>query len=654
MEILQQFIIAFVVAMVVVVILSRLKIPSVIGFLFTGILIGPYILNIVHSGHEIEVLAEIGVMLLMFTIGLEFSIKRILSMRHEVLVLGGLQILVTISVVFFIMKFFLQHTLQESILASFVISMSSTAIVLKSLQDKGQLQTPSGRIMTGILLFQDICVVPLIILTPLIGKINEIDITEILLKIAISFALIGLIFYLSKFLLPKLFDLICSFRINELFMILVLTLCFGLAILTNYLGFSLALGAFIAGMILAESDFIYQIEADIKPLKNVFLSIFFISVGMLLNVHFVIQNPLNVFFAAISILVVKTLIIAAIAKAFKTPLNMSLLIGLGISQIGEFSFMLLNIARPLNFISDEYYQIFLSSSIISMMATPAFLGIGNLLLHNSILKQDINDHVNLEQHVLIAGFGVNGQNLSKILKSLNIPYKIIEINPNTVKKFKKEGEDIVFGDITKQDNLLHLGIDKARMMVIAISDWDATLKAVAIGRKLNPNLKIIVRTEFVTQIEPLYKAGADIVISQEFEASLEIAAYVLKNLGIAGPIVRLKSEQLRKRHYGFFSGKQIGTQSKIAELAAITYINDTYMVLGDSKLIGKNIKLIKSYLNSDDVTIIGIVRGEQIIINPSDDIEIEKMDMILLFGKQYKMDFALEILDNLNTASNYA
>lgn len=648
MEILQQFIIALVVAVVVVVILSRLKIPSVIGFLFTGMLIGPHILNLVHSGHEIEVLAEVGVMLLMFTIGLEFSIKRILSMRHEVLVLGGLQIVFTISVVFVLMKFLLGFSLQESILASFVISMSSTAIVLKSLQDKGQLQTPSGRIMTGMLLFQDICVVPLIILTPLIGKLNEVDPTEILLKIGISFTFIIVIFYLSKFLLPKFFDLVCSLRINELFMILVLTLCFGLAILTNYLGFSLALGAFIAGMILAESDFIYQIEADIKPLKNVFLSIFFISVGMLLNIPFVLNNTANVAIAAFSILLVKTLIIAGIAKTFKTPLNMSLLIGLGISQIGEFSFMLLNIARPLNFISDEYYQTFLSSSIISMMATPAFLGLGNILLNKAELKQEIDDNSDLQKHVLIAGFGVNGQNLSKIFKSLNIPYKIIEINPNTVKKFKKEGEDIVFGDITKRDNLLHMGIDKAQMMVIAISDWDATLKAVTIGRQLNPELKIIVRTEFVTQIEPLYKAGANVVISQEFEASLEIAAYVLKTLGIAGPIVRLKSEQLRKRHYGFFHGGSTGAQSKIAELAAISHINEAYSVMGDSKIIDKNIKLIRNHLKQDDVSIIGIVRGDAIYINPSDDFSIQMMDMILLFGKQNKMDETVELLDNFN------
>jgi CPA2 family monovalent cation:H+ antiporter-2 len=646
MEILQQFIIALVVAVVVVVFLSRLKIPSVIGFLLTGILIGPHVLSLVHAGHEIEILAEVGVMLLMFTIGLEFSIKRILSMRYEVLVVGGLQIVITISIVFAIMKFLLGFNIQESILGSFVISMSSTAIVLKSLQDKSQLKTPSGRIMTGILLFQDICVVPLIILTPLIGKLNDVEFTEIFLKIGVSFALIILIFYISKFLLPKLFDLVCSFRINELFMILILTLCFGLAILTNYLGFSLALGAFIAGMILAESDFIYQIEADIKPLKNVFLSIFFISVGMLLNVEFVIANPMNVAVASISILFIKTIIIAGIAKAFKTPLNISLLIGLGISQIGEFSFMLLNIALPLNFISDEYYQIFLSSSIISMMATPAFLGLGNILLNRSELKQDIEVDSQNEQHVLIAGFGVNGQNLTKIFKSLNIPYKIIEINPNTVKKFKKEGEDIVFGDITKRDNLLHLGIEKARMMVIAISDWDATLKAVTIGRQLNPNLKIIVRTEFVTQIEPLYKAGANVVISQEFEASLEIAAYVLKTLGIAGPIVRVKSEQLRKRHYRFFSGTNFGTQSKIAELANISYINDAYTIMGDSKLIGKSIKLIKSSINVDNVNIVGIVRGESIYVNPQDEFLIENMDMILLFGKQNKIDETVEILDN--------
>jgi CPA2 family monovalent cation:H+ antiporter-2 len=429
-------------------------------------------------------------------------------------------------------------------------------------------------------------------------------------------------------------------------MILVLTLCFGLSILTNYLGFSLALGAFIAGMILAESDFIYQIEADINPLKNVFLSIFFISVGMLLNVPFVLQYPLNVALAAVSILVVKTLIIALIAIVFKTPLNISLLIGLGLSQIGEFSFMLLNIARPLNITSDEYYQIFLSSSIISMMATPLFLGLGNILLHKTELKKDIEESLDLQKHVLIAGFGVNGQNLSKIFKSLNIPYKIIEINPNTVKKFKKEGENIVFGDITKRDNLLHLGIDKALMMVIAISDGDATLKAFTIARQLNPKIKIIVRTEFVSQIEPLYKAGADIVISQEFEASLEISAFVLKNLGIAGPIVRLKTEQLRKRHYGFFGGSSLGTQSKFAELASISNLNEAYTLLSDSKIIGKSLGEIRNHIHPDEVNIIGIVRGESIFINPPEDFIFQKMDMILLYGFQNKIDETVEILDN--------
>jgi len=646
MEILQQFIIALVVAVIVVVILSRLKIPSVIGFLLTGIFIGPHVLNLVHGGHEIEVLAELGVMLLMFTIGLEFSINRILSMKHEVLVLGGLQIVLTISLVFILMKFLLGFNMQESILAAFVISMSSTAIVLKYLQDKSMLKTPSGKIMTGILLFQDICVVPLIILTPLISKLNSVAPSEILLKIAVSFTFIIIIFILSKLLLPKLFDLVCSLGINELFTIFVLSLCCGLSILSNYLGFSLALGAFIAGMILAESDFIYQIESDVKPLKNVFLSIFFISVGMLLNVPFVLQNPLNVALAAVSILVLKTIIITLIAIVFKIPLNISLLIGLGLSQIGEFSFLLLNITRPLNIISDHYYQVFLSSSIISMMATPLFLGLGNILLHKTELKKDIEESLDLQKHVLIAGFGVNGQNLSKIFKSLNIPYKIIEINPNTVKKFKKEGENIVFGDITKRDNLLHLGIDKARMMVIAISDEDATLKAVTIARQLNPEIKIIVRTEFVSQIEPLYKAGADIVISQEFEASLEISAFVLKSLGIAGPIVRIKAEQLRKRHYGFFSGRSLGTQSKIAELASITYLNEAYTVLGDSKIIGKSLSEIRNHIQPDEVNIIGIVRGEAIFINPPEDFIFQKMDMILLYGRQNKIDETVEILDN--------
>lgn len=646
MEILQQFVIAMVVAVGVGVFLTRIRISPLIGFLMTGILIGPYGLNLVHSAKEIEGLAEVGVMLLMFTIGLEFSVQRILLMRHEVLVLGSLQIAITASLVFAVMRFFLHFTWQESSLAAFVVSMSSTAVVLKSLQDKGQLQSAPGRIMTGILLFQDLCVVPLMILLPLMGKLQQVSSSEIVLKMALAFVSIPAIFYVSKFLLPKVFDIVCGARVNELFMMLVLALCFGLSILTSYMGFSLALGAFIAGMILAESDFIYQIEADIKPLKNVFLSVFFISVGMLLNISFVWENIVTVSLVAVMLIMLKTVVIAAILILYGNPVNVAGYIGLGLAQIGEFSFMLLNMGYSLQIVRAEYYQLFLSASLISMMFTPLFLTVGEVVHNQSVLKQGVKENTRPQPRVVIAGYGVNGQNLSKILKSLSVPYTIIEINPHTVKKYKKEGEDIVFGDVTRQDNLLHLGIDRAFMMIVAISDWEASLRAVTIARRLNPSLKIIVRTEFVKQIEPLYMAGADVVISQEFEASLEIAAHVLRTFGIASSIIRLKAAQLRRRHYGFFTRNIVGPQSKIAELASIVNLHEMYTVLGNTSLAGRNIGVVKNLLHPTGVAIVAVLRGNEVYQQFSDDFLINERDSLLLYGPQNKIDEAIERLDN--------
>lgn len=651
MEILSDFITLILAATVVVLVFARLRLPSLIGFLATGVLIGPTGLGIIKLEHELEVLAEIGVMLLMFNIGLEFSIQRIRQMKFEVLVLGSLQIFITMLLVF-LLAVSLSFSIRSAFLLAMVVSMSSTAIVLNTLQDKRQLRTPSGRLMVGILLFQDICVVPFLIFTPLLGSGSQFELMPVMLKLALAIGLILAVFALAKYVLPRIIDMVFYSRLNELFMTFSLGLCFGLAILTYKAGFSLAMGSFIAGMILAESIYHYQIESDVKPLKNVFLSIFFITVGMLLNLTFLRTHIPEVILLTLGILVLKASIIFLLAVFFKQPANVALRTGISIAQIGEFSFMLLNLAKPIQLISDEQYQLFLSATVISMMLTPLLFYLGERIgktgtlqnINNSSQTSDLNE-------VVIVGFGMNGMNLARIFKSLKISYKVIEINPNTVKQYKAQGENIFFGDSTSTSNLLAIGVQQARLMVIAISDSEATAKTVELCHKLNKNLFIIVRSEYVSQIEPLYQKGANVVISQEFEASLEITSHVLKFFGVAEPLIRIKSDVIRKKRYGFFNRTQKSEGMKIAELAAINELNDTYFIHQSSPLSGKHLYDVLPVIPAlQQVQVIGVVRNRQIITEPPEDFLLQALDTLIIFGQQQKLEEAISQLENYDYA----
>jgi CPA2 family monovalent cation:H+ antiporter-2 len=648
MEVLKDLMIVLLCAAMVLVMTYRLRIPSVIGFLLTGILIGPGVLSLIPDSQQISVLSEIGVMLLMFSVGLEFSIEKLRQMKYEVLVIGGMQILLTIAAVTSVCML-MGLSLPVAMFASFVISLSSTAILLKLLQDRQKLQTPAGRIMLGVLLFQDICVVPLIILTPTLASLGNADFMPVAYKLLRSFSLIVIIFVASKYVLPRFFDFVMRLRISELYMFMVLGFCFGLALVTHFLGFSLALGSFIAGMVLAESDYINQIESDTRQLKNVFLSVFFISVGMLLNIDFVFSHALGVASGLLGMIALKILVMLVILKFTRNPLNIALYVGMGLAQIGEFSFLLLNIARPSGIIDENTYQYFLSITIFSMMVTPLLVATAMKLGDSDAMKKNISKlpEGQPQPDVIIAGFGINGINLSKIFKALSIPYRVIEINPATVKKFRSKGERIVYGDITQPANLTMMGIENASMIVIAISDADATKKAVEISRKMNPSIQIIVRSEYVTQIESLYRCGANIVISQDFEASIEVASYVLKHFGVANRIVHIQANALRKQHYKFFMHEGVFSHKvNLAKLAAIEKLHEIFFVLLDSTLIGKKITEIHFPDDMGCVGIIGVIRDGVVLTSQNAEVVIEPADTFILYGDQKKLHRAISFLES--------
>lgn len=651
MELLRDIVVLILCSAAVLVLFSRIRVPSILGFILTGTIIGPSGFHLISNTTAIELFAEVGVMLLMFTIGLEFSLSAIRKMRFEALVLGSLQMGLTMMMVAAICLL-LGLKVYEAILIAFVVSMSSTAIVMKLLQDQRKLQTPYGKIMVGILLFQDICLVPLMIFTPFLTPLHENHSSDILWNLLKSFVLMAVIFMAVKFLLPRVLDFVLQFRVREVFLPLVLALCFGLSLLTSNLGFSLAMGSFIAGMILAESHYIYEIETEIKSLKNFFLSLFFVSIGMLLDLDYFFDSALQVLAGTGGIIGVKTIIVFLILYFAKYPVNISVVTALGIAQVGEFSFLLLNLAKGLKILSAESYQYLLSVTIVSMLITPFLLYVGSKIVKVEILKEKVKmsgAFPALQDHVVIGGFGINGQHLAKIFKALDIPFSVIEMNPATVKKFKEQGENIMFGDITRADNLARLQIEKAAMFVLAISDPEATLKAIEIGRNMNKNMRIIVRSDFFSQIKDAYQKGADAVVSQDFEAAIQISSQILKYFGISTRFIRIQNELLRKHQYKFFMERENQEPDfKLAEMAAISELCELYLVRRGHPLVGRTVKEIDFTANGRylNVRIIGVVRKDELLRKVRSDFMLQEHDTLLLFGEQGRMEDAKEYLDN--------
>ncbi|REJ83577.1 MAG: hypothetical protein DWQ44_03185 [Bacteroidetes bacterium] len=650
MHILQDFVIIMIAAIAVLLLFSRLKLPSVIGFLFTGFIIGPSMTNIVSSTHEIELFAEVGVMLLMFTIGLEFSLETIRRMTFEVLVLGSLQVVITIAAVLTSMLS-LGYGLPESMAISFIVSMSSTAIVMKLLHDRGKLRTVHGRIMTGILLFQDFCVILFIIMLPLFASIREIEAFPVLTQLFKSLFLASLIFVLAKYFFPKIFDYVCRFRLRETFMLLALSMCFGLGLITGHFGFSLAMGSFVAGMILAESQYLHQIEAEIKSLRTVFISLFFVSIGMLLNLEYVAMNGWWVLAGVVGLIALKFLLIFLILLLMRYPVNISLGAAASLAQIGEFSFLLLTMSSQMNILTDSQFQYFLAITIISMVLTPFIVILGEKIAYHKRFRQKFvhsEKLAEMENHIIIAGFGINGMHLARIFKVLGIPYSVIEFNPITVKKYRMSGENIMFGDITHADNLRHLGIEKASMMIVAISDSDSTRKAVELARSMNPSIQIIVRSEYLHEMELLYKKGANEVVSQEFEATIQVASQVLKKRGISDQIIHIHNLMLRQEQYHFFEADAVNEASfNLSEMAAINELCDLYLVRFSLKISGITAAHLNETFRSEqlNVAILGVIRKDRIIREQLESAVVQKHDSLILFGVQKHIDKAKDFLD---------
>ena len=652
-DILRSLVIILSVSALIVFALSRVKIPPLVGFLLAGVIIGPHGLALLNDTHAVEIMAEIGVVLLLFTIGIEFSLSSLMRMKKAVIAGGGSQVLLTIGLSALI-SYAVTRSLNMSIFFGFLIALSSTAIVLKMLTEKGDLDSPHGRMMVGILIFQDLCVVPLMLLIPSLTGAT-IDLIDIALKMGKAAFIIVAVLLSARWLVPWLLHHIVHTRSRELFIATIILLCLGIAYLTSKFGLSLALGAFLAGMVISESEYAHQATSDILPFKESFMGLFFVSAGMLMNIGFAADNYLKVAIAVLLIFCLKLLTGTLSSLVSGSPFRIALHAGLGLAQIGEFSFVLAIAGREAGLISEDFYQIFLSSSVVTMMLTPFILNaapsVSGWVASRHLMKRLAQIKKGSERaghparrqgHVIIIGFGLNGRNLARVLAEADIPYVVLEMNPDTVQKMKKKNEPIYYGDGTSLEILHNLSITKARLLVVAISDPASTRRIVSIARHENPDLFIIVRTRYLIEVEDLRALGADEVIPEEFETSIEIFSRVLNQYNFPSNIIFEMADKIRSNSYTALRKLDLPKQHLFEKSEWLPEIEmDGYKVPEDSFMIEKSIADLQ-VRKKTGVTVIAVRRGTDVITNPTPAFRFRQDDIVLFTGEREAMRTSLQ------------
>ncbi len=623
----------------VLLVCHQVKIPPIVGFLLTGVLCGPTALGLVENPHAVELLAEIGVVLLLFSIGLEMSGEELMRLKRPVFVGGTAQVLLAVGA-FMGLGVLFGLTWQQSMMFGFLASLSSTAIVLSRLQQKAQSESPQGRLDFSVLIFQDIAVVPMMLAIPILGGKSDSDLGSMLFSAGSTLVILIGGWALARHVVPRIMKLVLRTRSKELMLMTVLGLCFAIALGTASLGLSLALGAFLAGLLLSGSEYSLNVLEGILPFKDVFTSLFFISVGMLLDVNFLITHLDKVFLFAALLILLKSILSVPPMLLVGYPIRVSILAAMSLAQIGEFSFVLARTAVSNGLMDDNGYQMFLAASIVTMMLTPTIMEAAPKVA--SFVSRHMNMPVEdepetqaeeqLKDHLIIVGFGVGGKHLARTAREAGIPYVILEMNPDTVARFGGK-EPIHGGDASKPLVLEHFGIAAARVIAVVISDPAAVRAITAIARKLNPKVHIVVRTRFLGEVDELRRLGADDVIPEDFETSIEIFSRVLGHYLVPRQTIERFVNSIRHEYYNM--ARQLNMTGMDLPALADEVLTGLEVVAckveRGSRLDGRKLtdtSLRKKY----GVTVVGIRHAGQIIPSPGGDAFLHGDDTVFLFA----------------------
>ncbi|HME61091.1 MAG TPA: cation:proton antiporter [Candidatus Binatia bacterium] len=649
-DLVEELLIVLAVTIAIVYLFQKMRVPAIVGFLLAGVVIGPGGWGLITGVSQVETLADLGLVLLLFTIGIEFSLETILSMQRRILVAGLLQVLLTILAILGIASV-LGVSPAVGVFFGFLVAMSSTAIVLRAYQERGEINSLHGRLASGTLLFQDLCIVPMMLMVPFLARSGPVDVLGILFALFKSLLAVGLIVWLARKVLPRLLRQVALVRNREIFVLFIVLVCVGTAWLSSKTGLSLALGALIAGLVISESELSHQVVADVLPLRDCFSGIFFISIGMLLDPGSLARDWLTPASELLVLVSVKTGVTLLVFWYLYRSLRLGILLGLSLAQIGEFSFILAKAGIGHRLLSATEEQTFLAASILSMIGTPLLIqaahGItkrmtGKARRHAAVIKTAAGapELGRIEGHVIIIGYGLNGQNLARVLRESGIPYQVLELDPELVSRGKMAGEPISFGDGTRTDILEQMQIGRARVLVIAISDPAATARVVSQARRIRQDINIIVRTRYVAEIERLYRLGANQVIPEEFETSVEIFARVLQEFHIPRNVIALQVDLIRKEHYGTLRGLRLQGRP-LDELSQylVGATTDIFSVPPDSPLVGKTLREI-DFRERSRVTVIAAVRDGKPFHNVGPEFVLKASDRLVLLGDHKALDDA--------------
>ncbi|HOJ51247.1 MAG TPA: cation:proton antiporter [Syntrophales bacterium] len=649
MDLLSEVIIIMGLSVAVIYLCQKAKLPVIVGFLLTGMILGPGGLKLIKDPQTVKSLAEIGVVLLLFTVGLELSVVDLLRMRKVVFICGSLQ--VGITILFFALLAYLGRVGGgEAVIVGFLMSLSSTAVVMKIFQDRAELETPHGNTTLGILIFQDVAVVPMMLAIPLLAGLGEVNLSAVFVFLSKIALVIGAIFALSQWVVPKLLFQVARARSRELFLITILVLCLSVAWITNEIGLSLALGAFIAGMIISDSEYSHQALGNILPFRDVFTSFFFVSIGMLFNLQLLFEKPFFLLGSTCTVVVLKVVIAAIVVLAFGHAIRTAVLVGLALGQVGEFSFVLASASRHMGILKDHVHQLFLGVSVLTMAFTPFMIerasSVADLVLKLPFPKR-IKRGVypvhrvkrkEMRDHLIIVGYGFNGRNLARAARTAHIPYVVIEMNPTVVKEERKQGEEIYYGDATQEAILLHAGVNTARAVAVVINDPAAARRITHTVRRLNDKAYLLVRTKYLTEIKPLKSLGADDVIPEEFETSVAIFSRILEKYLLPREEIERLVSDIRSDSYRLLrrytpEPKSMDTLRFYLPNVEIT----SFRVEKDSPLIGRTLletEMRKKY----GVTLLAVRRGMEVLSNPSTEIKFYADDVLFVVGSKTKIE----------------
>jgi CPA2 family monovalent cation:H+ antiporter-2 len=657
LDFLRDLLIVFAVAGAVVFLFHRLRLPAVVGLLVAGVLAGPYGLSLIHEVERVETLAEVGVVVLLFAVGLEFSLPRLAGLGRLMARVGAPQVLACVLAGVLATAWYFGDV-RPALFVGMLLAMSSTAVVFKLLTDRGELTSPQGNVAAAVLLLQDLLVVVCMVVLPLLAARGEGDPAPAW-SLGLGAGVVVLLLLAGRFVVPLVLFQVVRTHNRELFLMVLVLLCLGSSALTAAMGWSLALGAFLAGLALSESEYATQTLAEVLPFRDTLASLFFVSVGMLLDLRFLAAHLPLVALTVAAVVALKFAAGLLPTLLAGYPLRVAVLTGVALAQVGEFSFILAERGLALGLVNRDQYQAFLAAAVLTVALTPLLIAAGPQLADflaalpvprrwrtGRVAGESPDEKVTARNHVVIVGYGLNGRNLARVLRVVDIDYVVLELNPETVRRARGRGEPVYYGDCTRPAVLEHLGVRAARLLVVAISDPASSRRAVQLARRFNPRLHIIVRTRYLAEVDQLRRLGANAIIPEEFETSVEVFAQVLREYEVPRNLILDLIGQVRGDHYEVLRDVHLS-----AKKVALPYANileklevESCWVRDGSPARGRTVGEL-NLRAATGATLVAVRRGGKLLLNPGADLRFEADDTAILIGDRPQVDRALCLLD---------